>query len=99
MTFVACDGVNDVGHILVSNSYSVAVGVEMWLLTPAIPGDANEDGRVDVNDLTIVLSHFGQTGASWTTGDFVGDGTVDVNDLTTVLSHFGQSAGVRPPPA
>ena len=24
-------------------------------------GDFNGDGRVDVNDLTIVLSHFGQT--------------------------------------
>jgi probable HAF family extracellular repeat protein len=64
-----------------------------FLLQQAIPGDANLDGRVDVNDLTIVLSHFGQTGANWSTGDFIGDGRVDVNDLTIVLSHFGQSLG------
>ena len=63
-----------------------------YLLT--LPGDANFDGRVDINDLTIVLSNFGKTaGASWTTGDFVGDGRVDINDLTIVLSHFGQSLG------
>ena len=31
------------------------------LLTPALPGDANLDGRVDVNDLTIVLANFGKT--------------------------------------
>ena len=59
-----------------------------------LPGDANLDGQVDVNDLTIVLSHFGQTGMSWAQGEFTGDGTVDVNDLTIVLSHFGQTLGL-----
>ena len=29
----------------------------------SIPGDANLDGKVDVNDLTIVLANFGQTTA------------------------------------
>ena len=62
-------------------------------LTPVLPGDANEDGRVDINDLTIVLSHFGQTGAAWNQGESTGSGTVDINDLTIVLSHFGQSLG------
>ena len=60
------------------------------------PGDANEDGRVDVNDLTIVLSSFGQTGMNWTQGDFNGDAKVDINDLTIVLSNFGQTAGTAP---
>ena len=63
------------------------------MLTAAIPGDANGDGRVDINDLTIVLSHFGQTGQTWADCEFTGDGKVDMNDLTTVLSHFGQTAG------
>ena len=27
-----------------------------------LPGDANGDGKVDINDLTIVLAHFNQTG-------------------------------------
>ncbi len=55
------------------------------------PGDANGDGQVDVNDLTIVLSHFGDSGCSWTQGCMDGDptGKVDVNDLTIVLSTFG----------
>ena len=57
----------------------------------ALPGDANLDGRVDVNDLTIVLTNFGQTGMTWSQGEFTGDGTVDVNDLTIVLANFGQS--------
>jgi hypothetical protein len=48
---------------------------------------------VDINDLTIVLSNFGQTEMTWSQGDFTGDGTVDVNDLTILLSNFGQSFG------
>ena len=43
------------------------------------------------NDLTIVLTNFGTTAASWATGDFIGDGTVNINNLTIVLSNFGQS--------
>ena len=59
------------------------------------PGDANGDGRVDVNDLTIVLSNFGQTGCAWSRGCMDGDptGTVDINDLTIVLSNFGATSG------
>ena len=57
------------------------------------PGDANGDGRVDVNDLTIVLTNFGKTGATWSQGEFTGDGTVDVNDLTIVLSNYGTTHG------
>ena len=67
------------------------------LLTPttavALPGDANCDGKVDVNDLTIVLAHFGQTGMTWSQGEFTGDGTVDINDLTIVLANYNQTAG------
>ncbi len=33
-------------------------------LTPALPGDANLDGKVDINDLTIVLAHYGESAAS-----------------------------------
>ena len=48
---------------------------------------------MDINDLTIVLAHYGQTGMTWTQGEFTGDGTVDINDLTIVLAHYGQSVG------
>ena len=60
-------------------------------------GDANGDGRVDINDLTIVLSHFGAVGATWTQGDFNGDARVDVNDLSIVLSNFGWTGSYSNP--
>ena len=57
-----------------------------------LPGNANCDGRVDVNDLTIVLSDFGRSGMTWSGGDFNGDGKVDTNDLTILLSNFGATS-------
>ena len=74
-----------------------------FLLETAIAGDANLDGKVDINDLTIVLSHYGQTGMAWSQGEFTGDGTVDINDLTIVLAHYNDSlgssaAGIAPVP-
>jgi hypothetical protein len=59
-----------------------------------LPGDAIGEGKVDINDLTIVLAHYGQSsGMSWSTGDFTGDGTVDINDLTIVLANYGETIG------
>ena len=68
---------------------------------PYNPGDANGDGNVDINDLTIVLSNYGQTGATWSQGNFTGSGTVDINDLTIVLANYdpiSSPAGTRAVP-
>ena len=67
-------------------------GVEALVSVPQLPGDANGDGKVDINDLTVVLTNFGLTaGAVWSQGDFQNDGKVDINDLTIVLTNFGQT--------
>ena len=59
------------------------------------PGDANKDGKVDINDLTIVLTNYGKAGQAWTQGVMDGDstGTVDINDLTIVLTNYGKTYG------
>ena len=68
-----------------------------FLLTPAISGDANLDGKVDINDLTKVLTSYNQsTGMSWGTGDFNDDQKVDINDLTIVLANFDTDLRRRP---
>ena len=72
-----------------------------------LPGDANHDGKVDINDLTIVLGHYSTSGSplnvTYSEGDFTGDGRVDINDLTIVLANYNQSiassaAGMAPVP-
>jgi len=54
--------------------------------TPQCPGDVNGDGTVDLNDLNLVLTNFGQQTSE---GDADGNGIVDLDDLNIVLSNFG----------
>jgi hypothetical protein len=66
-------------------------------VSSTVSGDANLDGRVDINDLTIVLANYNQTGMTWTQGAMDGDptGTVDINDLTIVLANYNASVGAN----
>ena len=70
---------------------------------PALhPGDANDDGMVDVGDLGILGANYGiASGAGWTRGDFTGDGAVDVGDLGVLGANYGYIAppGIVPEPA
>jgi hypothetical protein len=54
-----------------------------------IPGDANEDGKVDVGDLGILAANYGGTDKTWSQGDFNGDGKVDVGDLGILAANYG----------
>ena len=56
-----------------------------------LPGDADLDGTVNIEDLTILLTNYGKSGMSWSQGNFDGDPTVDLEDLTILLTHFGMS--------
>ena len=90
--FTEADSVNNNGEIV---GYGTLNGVDhafAWLNYSG-PGDANGDGKVDINDLTIVLAHYNQTGVGWPAGDFNGDGKVDINDLTIVLANYGHTYG------
>jgi hypothetical protein len=56
---------------------------------PACPGDINNDGIVNADDLSLLLSNFGCT--SGCTADQNDDGVVNADDLSVVLSAFGGS--------
>ncbi|HWB38627.1 MAG TPA: Ig-like domain-containing protein [Candidatus Saccharimonadales bacterium] len=53
---------------------------------PPISGDLNADHKVNIFDLSILLSHWGGHGS----GDFNKNGRVDIFDLSVLLSHWGQ---------
>ncbi|MDE0019579.1 MAG: cohesin domain-containing protein [Candidatus Poribacteria bacterium] len=55
---------------------------------PTPPWDVNKDGVINILDLTLVASHFGETGV--TPADVNGDNVVNILDLTLVASHFGE---------
>ena len=68
--------------------------IESGAFAPAyLPGDANNDGKVDGSDVTILAGNWqkgvndGQT-ATWADGDFNGDGRVDGSDVTILAGNW-----------
>jgi len=52
-------------------------------------GDLNGDGVVDLADLALMLSNYGQSsGQTYEDGDLDGDGDVDLSDLALMLSVY-----------
>ena len=57
---------------------------------PQLTEDVNDDGVVNIVDLTLVASNFGATGTN--AADINGDGIVNIVDLTLVAAAFGNMA-------
>ncbi len=60
--------------------------------TTALAGDTNSDGKVDIVDLSTLLSRWGTNYAG---ADFNKDLTVNIFDLSILLSNYGKTS---PPP-
>lgn len=76
-----------------SLAVATAVGVPCAAQTDEVGplvGDLNGDSFVGITDLTIVLSHWGQTvtPGDLLMGDASGDGTVGIEDINVVLSNW-----------
>jgi hypothetical protein len=54
------------------------------------PADINNDGKVDITDLSILLSNYNKT-ATFSTGDLDGNGIVNILDLSVLLSNYGKT--------
>jgi hypothetical protein len=80
MTYISGSGLN-----LLTNRE------EALLWTNATPGDANNDGLVDISDLGILATNWQAHGA-WTAGDFNADGFIDITDLGLLATNW--QAGV-----
>jgi len=60
---------------------------------PRVPGDANLDGLIDDDDLSLLLANWTGAGGSsgtWGTGDFDENGAVSDVDLSFLLANWGQ---------
>ncbi|MCC6681981.1 MAG: hypothetical protein IT445_13860 [Phycisphaeraceae bacterium] len=58
------------------------------------PGDANEDGLVNLSDLQILGDNWQSTTATWAEADFTDDGIVNLADLQILGDNWGW--GVTP---
>jgi hypothetical protein len=72
-----------------ANFGGIAVTMNSILISQELLGDANADGKVDMNDLNTVLSHLGVATLNWTSGNFDGQPTIDLTDLNDVLNNLG----------
>lgn len=86
--------VNNAGQILATGVNSITGHSGVILLTPmggALLGDIDGDGRVNFNDLNLLLGEYGQSGPGLG-GDLDGDGAVGFADLNLLLGQFNAGA-------
>ncbi len=60
--------------------------------TPALPGDANGDGVVNLADFGILRANFGSMMGTFATGDFNGDMLVNLADFGILRANFGSTS-------
>ncbi len=74
--------------------------IPVWPEDPALgqgaylPGDADRDGDVDLEDFVTLKNNFGSSDATWADGDFNGDAAVTLEDFVILKTHFGTTAAV-----
>ena len=84
----------DSGGLTIERTFTITIQPDR------IPGDANNDGKVDGSDVTILAANW-QAGVpngdpenvTWSMGDFNGDGKVDGSDVTILAGNW--QAGVN----
>jgi FG-GAP-like repeat len=64
-----------------------------FIVVPALLGDANLDGSVNIHDLQTLLSNFNSP-APWDGGNFTNHKVVDVSDLQALLTNFNQTSSL-----
>ena len=51
-------------------------------------GDLNGDGKVNISDLAIMASHWGQTDANYSDGNITGQSTIGISDLAVMATNW-----------
>ena len=55
-----------------------------------LQGDANNDGRVNLDDFNALAANFGQGPRDYSQGDFNYSGSVNLDDFNILAARFGQ---------
>lgn len=87
---------NLVTPLVVAATFAV-IGVVLLIFSFAavIKGDLNNDNKVDLTDLSYVLSKYGSNDS---TADLNQDSKVDLGDISVILTNFGRSGSAPTDP-
>ncbi len=94
-TLVDALAVSADGRTIVGYGANPLGNLEAWIATVLGPGDANGDGVVDVFDVNLVSSHWGETGPL---GDVNGDLMVDIFDINMISANWTSTGGAAAVP-
>ena len=84
------DGIGDTSYIINNNNTDRYPLMKPYVL---LIGDINQDGKVDIKDISIVASAFGTSlgDPRWNpAADVNQDGRVDIRDVAIVAKNFGE---------
>jgi hypothetical protein len=70
----------------------VAVDDTCILICYTRTADANLDGIVDNDDVTIINAHYNQSNGQWYIGDFDFDGFIENDDVTFLGTYYDPTA-------
>ena len=54
-------------------------------------GDLNGDSKVNISDLAIMASHWGQTDSNYSHGNITGQSTIGISDLAVMANNWNKS--------
>ena len=79
-------------QVTVKASKATGLGADDVFFFANVPGDANSDGAVDLDDFMLLKHHFGTGGLDIGQGDFDLDDDVDLDDFVILKNNFGTAA-------
>ena len=84
-------GADFFSYRLETNGYSseeAIVQMDVFATSPLLEGDADRDGKVDLDDFAALRAMFGAF-SGWEGGDFDRSGKTDLRDFAILKSRFG----------
>jgi hypothetical protein len=90
-------GNHGAGNLYADETFLRAIILVLETCPPEpIPGDADEDGRVEADDAATLATHWGQNGM-WSDGDFNADGIIDAADASILAANWGHGTSESGP--
>ena len=87
-------GVRDGSYTLTTNAIDALGlnGSSSPLTVIVNNGDLNGDGKVNISDLAVMASHWGQTDSNYADGNVTGQSTINISDLSVLANNWNWTA-------